>query len=79
MDHRHIYTSVIGCADVLGAGEAGQTGHRERAAHDDQPDSIQIGPVGPIPVHYEDDPRDEGDRDAWSNAAKTRSSLFLAG
>ena len=34
-------------------------------APEDQPDVIYIGPVGPIPVHYEDDPRFEEERQAW--------------
>jgi len=35
----------------------------------DQPDEIWIGPVGPIPVHYADDPRLDSERRAWKEAA----------
>jgi len=34
----------------------------------DQPDVVWIGPVGPIPIHYEDDPRFEEERAQWSEA-----------
>ena len=45
---------------------------------DDQPDEIYIGPVGPIPVHYDDDPRLIDERAAWSAAAKVAQSLITA-
>jgi len=45
---------------------------------DDQPDEIWIGPVGPIPVHYVDDPRLERDRAAWRNAAAVADGLVTA-
>src|SRR5947208_2427025 len=35
---------------------------------DDQPDTIQIGPVDSIPVFHEDDPRLEGERRRWARA-----------
>jgi hypothetical protein len=35
---------------------------------EDGPDEIWIGPVGPIPVHYDDDPRLVDDQAAWSEA-----------
>jgi hypothetical protein len=37
---------------------------------DDQPDVVGVGPVGPIPIHYEDDPRFEEERAAWSHARR---------
>ena len=43
---------------------------------DDQPDEVYIGPVGPIPVHYDDDPRRVDERAAWSVAAKIAQSLI---
>jgi HEAT repeat protein len=45
---------------------------------DDQPDEVYIGPVGPIPVHYDDDPRLVDERAAWSRAAKVAQSLITA-
>jgi hypothetical protein len=35
---------------------------------EDQPDEVWIGPVGPIPIIDEDDPRFEEERAAWSAA-----------
>jgi hypothetical protein len=45
---------------------------------EDRPDSIWIGPVDPIPVHYEDDPRFEDERAAWSSARKKAQALHTA-
>jgi HEAT repeat protein len=45
---------------------------------DDQPDEVYMGPVGPIPVHYDDDLRLADERAAWSNAAKIAQSLITA-
>ncbi len=42
---------------------------------EDQPDVIWIGPVGPIPVADDDDPRFEEERAAWSAANKKAQSL----
>jgi HEAT repeat protein len=42
---------------------------------EDQPDQIWIGPVGPIPIIHEDDPRFEEERAAWSAARKTAQAL----
>jgi hypothetical protein len=41
----------------------------------DRPDAIQIGPIGPIPVFHDDDPRQDEDRRAWS-AAKARAQTL---
>jgi HEAT repeat protein len=43
---------------------------------EDQPDVIWIGPVGPIPIHYEDDPRFEEERALWHDA-NVRSQAML--
>jgi HEAT repeat protein len=45
---------------------------------EDQPDVDWIGPVGPIPIHYEDDPRFEEERAAWSDARKKAQALHSA-
>ena len=45
---------------------------------DDHPDEIHIGPVGPIPVHFDDDPRLLEERAAWSRAARVAQSLITA-
>jgi HEAT repeat protein len=44
---------------------------------EDQPDVIWIGPVGPIPVHYDDDPRLEEERAVWS-AAQAKAQAMHA-
>jgi HEAT repeat protein len=44
----------------------------------DQPDVIWIGPVGPIPIQYEDDPRFDDERAAWSKATKSAQALHSA-
>lgn len=43
---------------------------------DDQPDEIWVGPVGPIPVYYEDDPRLAPERAKWHDA-NLRSQAML--
>jgi HEAT repeat protein len=45
---------------------------------EDQPDVVCVGPVGPIPIHYEDDPRFEEERAAWSHARKKAQALHSA-
>lgn len=45
---------------------------------EDQPDVVWIGPVGPIPIQYEDDPRFEEEREAWSKARKKAQALHSA-
>lgn len=45
---------------------------------EDQPDVVYIGPVGPIPIGYEDDPRSEDERAAWSAATKKAQALHTA-
>ncbi len=45
---------------------------------EDQPDVVWIGPVGPIPIHYEDDPQFEDERVAWSKARKKAQALHFA-
>jgi len=45
---------------------------------EDQPDVVWVGPVGPIPIHYEDDPRFEDERAAWSEARKKAQALYSA-
>jgi hypothetical protein len=42
---------------------------------EDQPDVVWVGPVGLIPIHYEDDPRFEDEPVAWSNARKKAQGL----
>lgn len=42
---------------------------------EDQPHVIDIGPVQGIPVHYEDDPRLDAERQAWSAARKSAQGL----
>ncbi len=42
---------------------------------EDQPDVIYVGPVGPIPVFHDDDPRLEEDRTAWSMARAVAQAL----
>jgi HEAT repeat protein len=42
---------------------------------EDQPDTIDIGPVTDIPVFHEDDPRLEEDKEKWSAATKTAQAL----
>jgi HEAT repeat protein len=43
---------------------------------DDQPDEIWVGPVGPIPIQYEDDPRLASERTRWHDA-NVRSQAML--
>jgi HEAT repeat protein len=49
-----------------------------RLPPEDQPDVAWIGPVGPIPIHYEDDPRFDEERAAWSKARKRAQALHSA-
>jgi hypothetical protein len=42
---------------------------------EDQPDQIWIGPVGPIPMHYDDDPRTASEREAWHTATGVAQAL----
>jgi hypothetical protein len=44
----------------------------------DQPNVVWIGRVGPIPIHYEDDPRFEDERVAWSKARTKAQALHSA-
>jgi HEAT repeat protein len=46
---------------------------------EDQRDVFWVGPVGPIPIHYEDDPRFEEDRRAWSAARRRAQAMHTAG
>jgi hypothetical protein len=46
--------------------------------HEDQPDVVWVGPVGPIPIHYEDDPRFEEEPAALSHARKKAQALHSA-
>jgi hypothetical protein len=45
---------------------------------EDQPDEISVGPVGPIPIIHDDDPRFEEERAAWSAATKKAQALHSA-
>jgi len=45
---------------------------------EDKPDVVWVGPVGPVPIHYEDDPRFEDERVAWSKARKKAQALHSA-
>jgi hypothetical protein len=45
---------------------------------EDQPDVIYIGPVGPIPIIHEDDPRFEEERAAWSAATRKAQAMHSA-
>jgi HEAT repeat protein len=45
---------------------------------EDQPDEVWIGPVGPIPIIDEDDPRFEEERAAWSAANRKAQALHSA-
>jgi hypothetical protein len=45
---------------------------------EDQPDVFWIGPVGPIPIGYEDDPGTKRRRAAWSVARKKAQALHSA-
>jgi hypothetical protein len=45
---------------------------------EDGPDEIWVGPVGPIPVHYEDDPRLDEERAAWSQATARAQAMHSA-
>jgi HEAT repeat protein len=42
---------------------------------EDQPDEIWIGPVGPVPIIDEDDPRFRDERAAWSAATRKAQAL----
>lgn len=42
---------------------------------EDQPDVISVGPVGPIPIFHEDDPRLVDDKAAWSAARKKAQAM----
>jgi HEAT repeat protein len=42
---------------------------------EDQPETVDIGPVTDIPVFYDDDPRLEEDKAKWSAATKTAQAL----
>jgi HEAT repeat protein len=43
---------------------------------EDEPDVIYVGPVGPIPIIDDDDPRFEQERAAWSAATTKAQSLL---
>jgi HEAT repeat protein len=45
---------------------------------EDQPDEIWIGPIGPIPIIDEDDPRFEAHRASWSVARRKAQALHSA-
>jgi hypothetical protein len=45
---------------------------------EDRPDEIWVGPVGPIPIIDEDDPRFEAERAAWSAATTKAQALHSA-
>lgn len=45
---------------------------------EDKPDVIHVGPVGPIPIIDEDDPRFEEERAAWSAATAKAQALHTA-
>jgi HEAT repeat protein len=45
---------------------------------EDQPDTIDVGPITGIPVHYENDPRFESDRQAWSLARRRAQAMHSA-
>ena len=45
---------------------------------EDGPDEIWVGPVGPIPVHYDGDPRRIDDQAAWSKAAGRAQAMHSA-
>ncbi len=45
---------------------------------DDQPDEVWVGSVGPIPVHYEDDPRLVSERARWHDANVRSQALLTA-
>jgi len=45
---------------------------------EDQPDTIDIGPVQDIPVHYEDDPRLGEERAIWSAARAKAQAMHSA-
>ncbi|MGA8725203.1 MAG: HEAT repeat domain-containing protein [Acidimicrobiales bacterium] len=42
---------------------------------EDQPDTIDLGPVKGIPVQYEDDPRRHEESQAWSTARKKAQAM----
>jgi hypothetical protein len=45
---------------------------------EDQPDTFSIGPVGPIPIIHDDDPRFAEDRAAWSAARRKAQAMHSA-
>jgi HEAT repeat protein len=45
---------------------------------EDQPDVVSIGPVGPIPIIDDDDPRFAEERAAWSSATAKAQALHSA-
>jgi HEAT repeat protein len=45
---------------------------------EDKPDVIWIGPVGPIPIIDEDDPRFDEERAAWSAARRKAQAMHSA-
>jgi HEAT repeat protein len=47
----------------------------DRLPPEDQPDVFYVGPVGPIPIIDEDDPRFSEDRAAWSTARAKAQAL----
>jgi HEAT repeat protein len=44
---------------------------------EDQPDTVSIGPVEGIPVHYEDDPRLEAEHRRWSVARRKAQAMHV--
>jgi HEAT repeat protein len=42
---------------------------------EDRPDEFWIGPIGPIPIQYEDDPRLDEDREAWSQSTARAQAM----
>jgi HEAT repeat protein len=49
--------------------------HSVQLPPEDQPDTIDIGPVKDIPIFHEDDPRLEEDRALWSAARRRAQAL----
>jgi HEAT repeat protein len=45
---------------------------------EDRPDTLDIGPVRGIPIHYDDDPRLDADRALWSAANKKAQVMHSA-
>jgi HEAT repeat protein len=49
-----------------------------RLPPEDQPDTIDVGPIKGIPIQYDDDPRLHDEREQWSRASREAQAMHSA-